>query len=246
MGILIGSRAIKEYFPEFREPKDWDFFSPVKETGSESFWDDRLLQWPWGTIATVNELYTIKVSHSFWDINWQKHTWDMAFLKRNGAEFIPELYKILYPIWEDKHGKKSANLNVKAEDFFNKQVERVFDHDSIHRSIAYYDRPLYERILRDGQEVAVDRNKFEALSYEDKLKLVREEVYATAIERQVIPSGYGCSPRGAYAWALKKTVTSFSKGFFPLFISLNFEELRAPDVNYVKKHLDNKDRLIKL
>jgi hypothetical protein len=258
MKTLVGSKAIKWNFPDFpRKPKDTDYFSPEPVPGAETFWHEDLRKWYFGSdgkyrtvsfLPTPNELYTIKVSHAFWNLHgtWNKHMGDIVFLHGKGAKLIPELYDILYPIWEERYGKKKANLEAKPEDFFNKNVHRVYDHDSIHRSIAYYDRPLFERILRDGHQVAVDRAKFEALSYEDKLRLVREEVYATALERQIIPSNYKGSPRAAYAWAMMKTVTSFSKGWFPLFIVLNYQNLFKPDVEYVKVHQANSDRLVLL
>jgi hypothetical protein len=167
-------------------------------------------------------------------------------MQGRNVQFLPELFDILYPVWEEWYGKKKAKLNVSAEDFFNNKVLRIYDHDSIHRSIAYYDRPLYERILADGQDVMVDKAKFDCMPYDDKLKLVREEVYATALERQIIPSEYKMSPRAAYSWALRKTITDFSKGWFPKFIVLNYSHLYAPDIDYVNIHKINSDRLVKL
>lgn len=251
MRTLVGSLALQYNYGKDapRIPRDMDFFSDMEIENAETFYHPDLEKWKgWSPLATPDELYTIKVSHSFWNLHgtWNKHMGDIVFLQRKGAKFIPELYDILYPIWEERYGKKRANLNATPEDFFNKQVHRVYDHDSIHRSIAYYDRPLFESILRDGHQVAVDRAKFEALPYEDKLKLVREEVYATALERQLIPSDYKASPRAAYAWAMMKTVTSFSKGWFPLFIVQNYADLYKPDVDYVKVHKDNSDRLVLL
>lgn len=249
MTTLIGSRALKFWFPEIREPNDWDYISEEPIEGAETFWHANLSGYDWDEIANPMELYTIKVSHSFWYLHntWKKHMYDIRFLQSKGYGYlIPELYEILYPIWEERYGKKRVNLNASPEDFFNKNVVRTFDHDSIHRSIAYHDRPLYESILKDGHDVMVDRSKFDALPYEDKLKLVREEVYATALERQVIPSGYVMSPGAAYGWALRKTITDFSKGWFPLFIVENYHLLASPDVDYVKRHKDNADRLIRL
>jgi hypothetical protein len=81
---------------------------------------------------------------------------------------------------------------------------------------------------------------------EDRLRLVREEVYATALERKVIPNEYKGSPRAAYAYALRKTITSFSKGWFPLFIVLNYTELYKPEIKYVERHLENSHMLIRL
>lgn len=245
---LVGSKALKSHFPDSREPKDVDYFSQTLVEGAEVFWHDDLLKWDFGTIATIDELYTIKVSHAFWELHgtWTKHMNDIIFLQRKGAKFIPELYAILYPIWEERYGKKKANLEASPEDFFNSNVVRIYDHDSIHQSVAYYEKPLFDRILRDGHQVAVDKSKFDSMSLEDRLRLVREEVYATALERQLIPNDYHGSPRVAYSWAMRKTITSFSKGWFPLFIVLNYNELYAPDIRFVQKHRENSHMLIPL
>jgi hypothetical protein len=247
MKTLVGSVALKHHFPDSRKPKDVDYFSENAVEGAENFYHPLLEQWNFGDIATIDELYTIKVSHAFWSLkngSWEKHMHDILFLQSKNAQFIPELYTLLYSIWEERYGKKKANLEQSPEDFFNKNVTRVFEHDSIHHSVAYYDEPLFNKILRDGHAVAVDRSKFDNMSIEDKNKLVREEVYATALERQIIPSGYKENPRVAYSWAMKKTLTSFTKGWFPLYIVLNYMELRKPDINYVQKHKDNNHLLI--
>lgn len=257
MKILIGSTALAKYIDLGREPKDLDYFTdhnlPSEIDGKrvESFFHFDLLDYftTEERDATLDELYTIKISHSFWELkngSWNKHCYDIMQMQDAGAKFIQPLYDMLYPIWEERYGKKKANLNASPEDFFKNTVTRIYDHDSIHASVAYYDVPLFNNILRDGHAVAVDRSKFEAMDLEDKFKLVREEVYATALERQLIPSDYKSSPRAAYLWALRRTVTSFSKGWFPLFIMLNLDKLWAPDINYVYKHKSNSDKLIKL
>ncbi len=264
MKILIGSAALAQYIELGRKPKDIDYFvdknykmyvsekmDDLKATNTEVFAHQDLVGY-FGNVdkvATLNELYTIKVSHIFWDLkngSWDKHCYDIILMQKAGAKLIPELYNILYGIWEEVHGKKKTNLNMMPEDFFNKNVTRIYDHDSLHSSVAYYDKPMYFRILKDNHPVNVDVKKWEALSLEDKFKTVREEVYATALERQIIPSVYKASPRAAYKWALKKTITSFSKGFFALFIATHLEELWKPDNDYVAIHKQNKSKLIKL
>lgn len=258
MKILIGSTALSQYIDIGREPKDRDYFTnkesrlnSIEKPNIECFTHENLIKW-FGNVnrvATLDELYTIKISHIFWNLkgsNWNKHAIDIMRMRQAGARFEAELYDILYPIWEQIHGKKQANLNASPEDFFKATIKRVYDHDSIHASVAYYDKPLFNKILRDGHAVAVDRDKFENMSLEDKYKLVREEVYATALERQIIPSDYKYSPRSAYNWALFKTITSFSKGWFPLFIARNLNELWSPDINYIRKHKENNNKLIKL
>lgn len=248
--VLIGSTALHMHLPDKvgRSPKDMDFFSTEPIPGAEHFYRPGLSQWNWsGRIASLDELYTIKISHIFWELrnhSWEKHVRDIRLMEREGATFIPALYSILYPIWEDLHGKKPANLEKSPEEFFTATVTRVYDHDSIHESVAYTPgQPLFNKILRDNHEVAVSRIKFENLPEEEKKQLIREECYATALERKIIPSDYTADPLDAYRWALKKTITSFSKGWFPLYIALNLDSLTEPDRDYVAWHKQNSNHL---
>lgn len=254
--LVIGSVAMAEYVPNCRTPKDLDVFSPTPFCGEEGFWHDSFTDWidevtPAGRLATLDELYTIKVSHSYWDLrngSWNKHINDAVALKAAGAKILPELHALLYKVWEQEHGKKQVNLNQDAADFFADAVRRKYDHDSIHASVAYGDVPMYERVLKDGETVACDMAKVKALSFEDQVRLFREEVYATALERKVIPSDYTCSPRGAYAWALRRTITSLTKGWSARFLVENYDVFRKPDMDYVRLHLtpERQNKLIPL
>lgn len=264
--LIIGSTAAKRWIPDFREPKDFDVFT-TSETGSteylgtryEPFYSPLIADWVnqrWvntypanSRCANLDELYTIKISHSYWELpngSWTKHMEDAACFKRHGAELLPDLHALLYKVWEERYGKKKVNLNMDASDFFDDAVNRVYDHDSIHASVAYGDHPLYEDVMEDGQSVKTDMRKVWALPFDKQVMLFREEIYATALERIVIPRNYKCSPRAAYAWALRRTITSLTKGRSATFISDNYELFRAPDVDYVKRHLHNADKLIRL
>jgi hypothetical protein len=251
MEVLVGSRAIKNVLPSFREPKDWDYFSPHPIDGAEVFWDDRILEythWRHGLDVvqpTLDELYTIKVSHIFWTNKWNKHANDIRFMQRAGAKLVQPLYDILYPIWVDHYGAKSASLKGDKESFFDDIIERVYDHDSVHESVAYYDRPLYEKIVIPGR-VAVDRDKWNALPFDEQIHMVMEEIYATALERILIPSDYTESPRMAYFATLRRTLTSLTKGWFALFCAEHLDELWEPDVDYVARHHAKADRLVRL
>lgn len=251
MKVLIGSKALSEQTNDFyREVKDIDYFSDEDVEGAEVFYHPELEKWSWGETATLDELYTIKVSHSFWNLDngsWNKHMQDISWLQSlTQAKFIPELHEILYRVWENVYGKKKANLELAPDKFFNPLVDRKFEHDSIHESVAYYQEPLFNEILRDDHEVAVSKKKFDNLSQEKKLQLVREEIYATALERHIIPKDYNMKAQAAYNLALMQTIISFSKGWFPLFIVLNYNEIRRPDVNYISKHLKNSHMLRKI
>lgn len=258
---LTGSRAMAYWFGTgARSPvgSDFDYHAsePHESTGLiapgrlDVFVDERLAAWPWGWVATPDELYTLKISHAFWEINspneWDKHASDIVFLERKGAKFLRPLYDIVLPIWRERYRRNPTNLNQTANSFFADAVIRKYDHDSLHESVAYGDRPLYESILKDGSDVAVDNSKFWAMDFETQIRLVREEIYATALERILIPNDYKGSPRAAYHWALRRTVTSLFKGEWALFVLLNLDLLMVPDCNYMQRHLDNAHRLILL
>ncbi|WP_445177121.1 DUF7275 domain-containing protein [Rhodococcus erythropolis] len=249
--LVIGSTALNEHLPT-RQPKDRDVFSPSKIEDSDSFWDKRLATWiPPGTdrSATLNELYTIKVSHSYWELrngSWNKHMYDIVAMKRAGAELDLELHNLLYAIWEDRYGRKVVDLSQESDEFFTDAVGRRYVHDTLHESVAYGDRPLYESVLRDGHSVAMDMGKLRALPFEDQVRLFREEIYVTALERQLIPNGYRYSPSAAYAWALRRTVTSLTKGWSARFLVENFDVFRRPDVDYVGLHLSNTHKLVEV
>lgn len=258
MKILIGSTALSQYMDIGRKPKDTDYFMDANAR-LENIEKERIdpiahidIFKYFGNVdrvATLDELYTIKVSHIFWDLRnntWEKHALDIILMQHHGAKLIEPLYKVLYKVWTEIHGKHKTNLSQTGKNFFNDKVVRIYEHDSIHASVTYYDKPLYERILADNEEVKVDRSRWDALSFDDKIKCAREEIYATALERLVIPSEYRYSPRRAYAWALRRTVTSLARGWFGLFIVENLEILWNPDVDYVKVHREHSDRLIKL
>lgn len=131
--------------------------------------------------------------------------------------------------------------------FFEDAVKRVYDHDSLHLSVAYTPgRPIYDECLKDGKSVQMDMAKVWAMPHEKIVQMFREEVYVTALERLVIPSGYRHSPGGAYQWALRRTITSLTKGRSARFLVEHFGEFCKPDVDYVAVHRANASYLKEL
>lgn len=253
MFLVIGSTAARKRISTWREPMDVDFFTDTPEAWndaeSDPYFHPKLLD-IWGDedrYATLDELLTIKTSHIYWDLrnnSWFKHSDDILALKREGAQLIPEVHDVLYSIWEEEHGKKTINLDQDKMAFFDDAVRRVYDHDSVHYSVAYGDRPMYEDFLKDGESVAMDMRKVWSAPFEVQVALFREEIYATALERWVIPSAYTISPRAAYARALRKTVTNLTRGKSAKFIATNLDTFIAPDVDYVGRHKSRADLLI--
>lgn len=262
MALIIGSTAMKLHFSDYREPKDLDLFArPYTWSGdardqwwvdndkvADVFWHDSFAgsQLDRNGFATINELYTIKVSHSYWELpngSWDKHMVDILQLKARGAVLDMELHKLLYPVWVEKHGAKKMNLAQAAGNFFADAVVRIYDHDSIHASCAFGDEPLYEAILKDGETVDIDPDKlWNGMTFEDQVKLFREEIVATALERWMIPTNYKFSPGLAYKLALRKTITSLTKGKSARFIVTNFEQFMKPH-DYMSIHFSKLDKL---
>lgn len=255
--LVVGSAAARNWFPDWREPKDFDVFAdePVEHETlqPEPFWHDALnalLVKGSRAIATPDQLYTIKHSHAYWELrngSWAKHMFDLLELKRRGAQLIPEWHDVLYGIWESVHGKKRVDLTQGSDEFFSDAVIRKYDHDSLHRSVAYTPgKPIYETVLADGESVKMDMAKVWALPFDEQVRLFREEIHTTALERMVIPSGYTCSPGAAYQWALRRTITSLTRGRSAQFLVEHFDIFRKQDIDYVQRHLAGKDYLIEL
>ncbi len=247
--ILIGSTALKHWFPDAREPKDLDYIVPLenkysdKAHGAELYWIPEfkeLYQYcsefeNCYLIAPPNVLLTIKCAHSAWNVHWEKTMFDIGFLQRKGIEPIYPLWNILYKGFERIHGKKKAYLAKSNEDFFKDSVERRYVHDDLHLAMAYGERPLYELIKDDLSKAAVSEKLFLSLSPAEQLKLCREEIYVTALERYMIPKDFKYSRVAAYRGALKLLITSMTKGWFARFLILNYRVLRDADIDYVDK-----------
>ena len=249
MNFLIGSRAV--ILDGYRDISDSDYDvvyedKPTLSCKNEMFHIDKnpamhMLKDKISTeieiegqkffIPTSEALYTIKYSHSFWDIKWNKTMWDISFFQSAGIKLDEPFFRALYAGWESIRGKKPARLNVSNNDFFTAKVDRKYKHDDLHLATCYYDRPIYERCKKDLNSAMVDRTLFNNLSHENKINMVKEEVYAIALERFVIPKQM--NDKLAYKLGLKKIITSLSKGWFPEFAVSNWNNIKNLDYDYV-------------
>lgn len=247
--ILIGSRAIDH--PDFprKEGRDWDyviddeFIAKLSEYDTHASKEVYYALKPYctmkseGLVPSLEALYTLKVSHSFWNIHWLKTMRDIEWFQKQEVEFIPALHDTLYAYWETRHGKKKAYLNVDNEKFFTGSVRRKYVHDDIHYATCYYDEPMYRKLKKDLTKALISPRMFKELCHSDKLKLCREEAYVTALERFIIPNG--TEPKEAYRRSMNLLVTSMSRGWFPKFIVLNWRELKNPDIDFKAKFEEN-------
>lgn len=235
--LIIGSSAIKYHFSDFpREPKDVDYIVSGKPPYEHSlpFVSKRVEyhknpvfdNYP-DIILSCDDLYTLKMSHTVgWDVKWEKHVFDIQFLKSKGCKLNKELFERLYAYWTEFHGEnKRSDLEMSAEDFFKNALNTP--HDYYHTLIN--STPTYTKVLKDGAEVEVSEEKFNVLSHADKLELVREEVYVMAYERYR-KDDY----REAYSKMLKKFILKHAPIWEAIFIIENFVELHKPVFNYFK------------
>lgn len=254
MKTLIGSRAAQFWFPEFRKTNDIDWMVLEKKKPEKSKLGrieyhyaeapalQRFMERA-GLVAPPTMLYTLKMSHIFWNIHWDKNAADILWFQRQGVELDRELFNELYAAWEVIHGKKPAYLMKSNEDFFKDNVKRVYVHDSLHGALSYYEQPLYMSVKKDINKAALSYDMFLALPKLDKLRLCREEIYVTALERFMIPSEFSMNPWTVYRKAVCKLVTSMTKGWFPRFIMENWIELYKPEIDYIQKFYENEDKL---
>ena len=232
--MIIGSTAIKHHFPDFnREPKDVDitYHNGIKIVYSEIGKKTEYLENPILDVslrfATPNELYTLKMSHLIgWDINWEKHMFDLQFLKSRGCVLDKELFNNLYDYWNTVHVKnRRSNLDMSAKEFFDNALQTP--HDYYHTLLN--PSPTYLKVLKDGCEVDVCENKFNKLSFEERCALVHEEVVIMAVERW--PE---MDYRFAYSKMLKKFILNHSPIWEGIFIIENYKYLSKCPVQLFK------------
>lgn len=241
--VIIGTTALKHWFPEYnREPKDIDYAvdrenirtTVITEQGREErLYNPIITAIEEGKYLRPEYLLTLKMSHLFWDINWEKHMFHVQFLMKKGVGYDKQLFYKLYDFWKGYHPRvRRSDLKMSAKDFFNNAINYDIDHDYIHTLIN--PEPIYKKTLKDGAEVETDEDKFYDLSYEDKLGIVREEVMVMAWER-FRKAGY----RRAYELMLKKFIIGHAPLYMALFIMENYVTLLKPEYDFIKL-IDNK------
>ena len=243
--IVVGSTALEANGITLRKPSDVDVWVSEGEPVPEGRFDVSVL--PEAVMAlveheqgyaTIDSVYTIKCSHLGWDIFWQKHKSDILILKmQHDAQLIEPLYKALVEHWKQVHGNKDfLSLYKDKTEFFNDHVTYVYDHDYLHELVALPNKPVYTECLKEGQAVAIDKDKFDKLPFDKQVRMFREEISVIAAERWLLnPKTRGkVSWLDAYRYSLRKTVTALTKNWATEFIVLNMEHFVKPDISYFR------------
>lgn len=135
----------------------------------------------------------------------------------------------------DNESDSDFNMRVKNEEFFKDFKYpwlRVHEHDDLHRTTCYGDAPLYQKLKQDLTQTYVSPSGFEALSHDNRIRMVREECYARALERVLIPAqdlGVSWSENHGFQHALRRICTTLARGWFRDFAIDHYPEVSRYD-----------------
>jgi hypothetical protein len=206
-------------------------------------------------IADPAVLMAIKKSHLDFPIRWWKHIRDYHFLKsreltldERHLAFMNQRRDEVRTRWAEKHGNVAPNLNMSNEEFFGKSqhlIGRTYEHDDLHFSTCFYERPLYERLKDDQTKALCVKRLFDALAFDDRVKAVQEEAFAIALERKAIPnmnSGKDPMEGDAFRWAVMRICTTLTSGWFREFAQDNLPHVMKHNVDFVGKFVSYLDK----
>jgi hypothetical protein len=199
-----------------------EILQKIVESNSET------LETPFGLVPTFDMLFTIKQSHRY--LKNSPHFWktlaDWHTMRVFGAKVRPEYEAFLKVREKETYNYSHPKLNVTKKDFFkDDNIEYVWDHDDIHKSVARQERPAYTYYLKDGEQVQCDKSKFFACPRDIQLSGVVEEAAVLAVERSLVPHPGVWTPEYAWKFALAKVCSSITSGWFRQFAYENAPEI---------------------
>lgn len=202
--------------------------------------DKDTIETNFGLVPSLDMLFTIKASHKY--LRNSPHFWktlaDYHILKRAGARVRPEYEAFFKLRQKETYNYGHPKLNQSKDNFFaDDNIKYVYDHDTIHQSVAMFDGiPAYTRYMKDGAEVQCDKAKFFACPREIQLAGVVEEAAVLAIERSLVPHPGVWTPKFAWRFALSKVCSSITSGWFREFAYENaLDVLKLYPENYWEK-----------
>ncbi|MNQ42931.1 hypothetical protein D3C85_566430 [compost metagenome] len=150
---------------------------------------------------------------------------------------------------------KHPKLDVSKGEFFDDSVPYVYDHDSIHETVALIDNgdpvhhrrkliPAYTHYMQDGAAVMTDKEQFFAQRWEIRLYGVYEEACVLALERSQIPHNFVPAARYSFELALMKVCTSITSGWFREYAWENYDKVldlyaELGENNYIERFKRN-------
>jgi hypothetical protein len=206
-----------------------------------------------GWVPTLDLLFTIKSSHRYRKFEYSDHVFwktfrDYHVMKRLGAKVRPEYRDFLAQREKETYTYQHPKLNQDKEGFFKSDgLTYIWDHDTVHLSVAQQEKPAYTYYMKDGAQVQCDKEKFFACTREIQLSGVVEEAAVLAIERSLVPHAGVWTPERAWKFALGKVMSSITSGWFREFAFENGPEILKlyPKGYWEKFQADTKSGLVK-
>lgn len=204
-------------------------------------------------VASIEELYIQKRSHLFRPIKFARHIQEFQKIKEYMSWNLNEEQELTLKerikLTKEKYGDRTPSLMKTNDDFFNDKVTKYYVHDDIHRAVAYYDEPIYERLKRDPKLAKCEKDLWLQLSHADRVKCVQEECFVIALERYIIPSlieGKRHIPQNfAFYNALERVCTTLTSNWFRDFAIDNWKEITQYNVDFLEKFKEAKCTLAK-
>lgn len=182
------------------------------------------------TVMSLAGLAIMKRSHLWRAYHFEKH---ITMYHKHLVRWMPnyheaqDLLKERIKLTKKAYPQRNPSLKQTNDDFFDDFVEKEFEHDWIHELVAYYDRPLFERLKQPDNldDAWCERDLWDAFSPEDRNKCVAEETHVIACERFMIPTKWTHDSKHAYFKALNKVCTTLTSGFFRSWAIDHFPEI---------------------
>ena len=231
--MIIGSTALKYHFPDLnREPHDLDIIvenskNYKRESGVEYLENPVLLKYENNEYISPNMLLSLKISHMFWDINWDKHMYDIQFLLKKGCKYDLKIIDEFIEYWKSIKPKvRRSDLVLSKKDFFTNSInEHENEHDYLHTILNPI--PMYTRLLKDNCEVELDESKWHNLTFDEKCDVVFEETSVMSWERYK-----NTHYRKGYKKQLKDNIIKHFPKYIAIFAIENYIVLEKPKYNY--------------
>lgn len=253
MKYLIGSRALKLYHNEYnvRNSADWDIigrkddqvsetrveFSEISDLNNKEIvdnfadYENTLYIEGIGEITPISlrGLAILKRSHLWRDRFFDKHMSDYNRFLKTYLEFSDfeegSILRNRIKLSLKKFKNISPSLNKTNEDFFDDIIVKKYNHDDIHEIAAYEEMPMYLKMKRDFSMAKCEKDMWDNLSYDQKLKCTAEETYVIACERFLIPRDWPNIYLRSFSMSLEKVCTTLTSGWFRDFAIDNYEEI---------------------
>ncbi len=185
-------------------------------------------------VPPLEVLYLIKRAHANVPVHYDKTIRDIIQLKPLSGSISGDQQTFYLERKSECQSRYNLNrqrfsLSVPNEDFFDLSDHvRTYVHDDLHEAVAHEpNRPLYKRCKRDLSLAKIDVDLFEALSMDDRLRMVQEEFMVIGLERFYLHDK-ALTPQQVYRKGMHKTVRDLFVGYFQDFCIDHIVQLLQP------------------